>query len=99
MGAVPARFITRRNQHEPAIFHELDAAFQNPELRRIHRIVGGIHRDQASLDFRELRLRIVIAGRRELVQHIVRVFFHGAFHQSRETCVGFITRGALLLHL
>src|SRR6059058_1798345 len=58
--AVTAGFVAQRNQHRAALWHALDFALQDPELRGVDHIVGRIDGEEWRVDFFEVGARIVI---------------------------------------
>ena len=73
MTAVTAGFVAQRNQHCAALWHALDFALQDPELRGVDHIVGGIDGEEWRVDFFEVGARIVIVRRFDRIKHIIRV--------------------------
>src|SRR5213082_4200583 len=58
--AVTAGFVAQRNQHRAALWHPFDLALEDPELRGIDQIVGGIDRQEWGANFFQVRTGIII---------------------------------------
>src|SRR5438046_10041674 len=79
-----AGFVAQRNQHCAALWPALDFALQDPELRGVDHIVGGIDGEEGRVDFFELGARIVIVRRFARIQPIIRVT---RFERVADACV------------
>ena len=98
MRAVPSRLVRRRQQDVAAAFHARHQLFHDPQLRRVHHIVCGIDREEARGDLLEVRRRIVVARRVELIEHVVGVVGGDARPQlSLVPGVGGVTRRSRLV--
>ena len=62
-----------RHHDGRAAFHAFDFALEDPKLRRIDQIVGEVHREKRRTNAFEPGRRVVIPGRADLVEHVVRI--------------------------
>ena len=71
--AVAGGLVAERQHHRASPGHADDFLLEDLQLRRIDEIVGGVHRQERSLDLLEIRPRIVVAGRLQRVEDVVGV--------------------------
>ena len=73
MRAVPPRLLGDRQQDELPLGHARHQPLDHAELGRVHEVVGGVDGQHRRRDLLEVRRRIVVARRVELVEHVVGV--------------------------
>ena len=85
MRAVAARLRAERNHDGRALLHALDLTFEDTELGRIDEVVRRIDREQRRANTLEAGSRVLVPGRADLVQHIVRILRpHRVGHAFRQ---------------
>src|SRR5215472_421824 len=100
MRPVTSSLIADRDQNVTPSPYPLDLTLQDPKLRGIDLIIGGVYREQWSSDLFEAGLWIVVSRGVELIEHIVGIVASDVgLNHPVEHLVGLVASGGLLLPL
>ena len=71
VGAVAVGLHRGRNQDETGVRHPGDQLLGHLQFRRVDEVIGGVDPEHRSGNRAELRLRVIVAGRVEVVEEVV----------------------------
>src|SRR5436309_973675 len=91
------RVAARRDEDVASVLRALDLALEDPELRRVAFVVGGVDGDERRADALQARRRVVVVRGFPLEQHVVGVAAEGLREPLRDDRVGFLARWRLLV--